>query len=303
MKMRMFALVLSLVLLISLVAGCATEQTATDTPQASPAEEVKDNAEEEVEEAVEETEEATTEEVEDDSPLVTIDQLPLSIEVVETENDTEGHITVTNNSEYILSTFQVLMDLPDKEEDYIYQSEGTLLPGETSHIMRNLGQEGMTPASYGYIVLKSDDINDKITVFYEIEGDEYSIRHGGRQYQEIAESDMPITIDQIEYEIIRQEDTSYGKWATYAITNKSDHILRGVYISFHDKTTNQITYLWDSREEGIAPGESHEIQTTGTDDPDDVEAITYAYTAITDEDETFYHYDTKLGKYLIEIFE
>jgi hypothetical protein len=111
-------------------------------------------------------------------PPISIEDVPLSILI--DPPDVIGNIymnaTYTNNSNYPITGYDVVVLLKDENEKAYLASYDTVLPGETSPIFNTFGPMSQNVADIeilAYTIIFRDENNETIYIEYDTKLDEY----------------------------------------------------------------------------------------------------------------------------------
>lgn len=124
-------------------------------------------------EGTEDNNKLTTEKSNKETPPVTIEELPLSVTML--EPDSIGNVymeaTFTNNSKYAIKGFDVTVLLKDKNEKTYLSSYDTVLSGETSPIFQSFGPDTKNPDDVEYLeyqITVVDEDGKEIYLTYDV---------------------------------------------------------------------------------------------------------------------------------------
>ncbi len=108
-----------------------------------------------------------------EQPLVTIEELPLDITILEPDSIGQRYVagTLTNNSQYTMEGFSATVLLKDKNKNSYLCNYDTVMPGETSPILKDFAPEtgnkdDMEYLNYSIGVVKDD--GTKVYIEYDV---------------------------------------------------------------------------------------------------------------------------------------
>lgn len=108
--------------------------------------------------------EATTEQ----KPIVTIEELPLDITILEPDSTGQRYVegTLTNNSKYTIEGFSATVLLKDKNKNSYLRNGDTVMPGETLPILKDSAPETGNKDDMEYLNYNIGVVKDDGTAVY-----------------------------------------------------------------------------------------------------------------------------------------
>ncbi|MDO5028717.1 MAG: hypothetical protein Q4E36_05570 [Bacillota bacterium] len=114
----------------------------------------------------------------EDSPLVTVDQLPYSLEIEEPDSlgYVYGFVTFTNNSAYPITGFELTFHMKNKNEKAYFTTYDTVLPGEISPKFKTFSEENKEDMELIKVFIKArNDDGKDVLIYYDVKLDEYNV--------------------------------------------------------------------------------------------------------------------------------
>ncbi len=236
-----------------------------------------------------------------------IEDFPHEITILEPEDPYEENMqmTFTNNSDYIVTEYMLTIEL--EGEEILFLDDTTVLPGETSPIIKDDGPESGKEEdikAIEYFIYFQDEEGNKKMLGYDVKSDKSKIVEiPHEKSQEVKEIEKSFDIKDVPYEIEIVSETGSVKVAEGVFENKSDYIVVDYSLEFLLKDENEKTIM--GTDDTVLPGETSpkfSVLAPESEKEEDMELLR-CYLIIQDEDGKEYDicYDVKLDEY--EIFD
>lgn len=238
-----------------LILGLALILTACGGEDPKPTEEKKTEEKSEVKEDVKEEVKEEPKEEKKAAPVL-IEEVPYKITLLEPDSagNVYSEVTFTNNSNHIVTSYEITVLKKDDNEKSYYSSYDTIRPKETSAKFGgsapNTGlEEDLEYLTLTYVVKRGDDSKQ---VVYDFKTKKYQVN----DWYEMDTGIEPIVkVEELPYSIKLEEPDSLGNvYGTGTYTNNSQHNITSFSITMLLKDRNEKTYY--SNYDTVLPGET-----------------------------------------------
>lgn len=269
------------------------ERTEVSATEEKPISEAVNTVEQQV------TEENGTAEIDLTTPVISIEELPYSLDFTLGVDDWHvASMIFVNNGDYTVQEY-VLECLNKSSNDKNYFSAyDTVLPNETSpkvnlHVQDPQFLESLQPLILRYNVLVEEKI---YAIKYDFKTDEYQII----LHTLPEDVPSPVKVDQIPYSVQITPTTEFElPWALLTYTNESDAEISNYNLVMHLLDSNEKSYF--SLSDTVLPGEtSSNLRSTAPESGllEDMLPLEINYRVKTKDGDTYQvMYDYKLQKY------